>query len=109
MLVANLMLGIWACHCTHLRGLFAQCRELAERLAAREIELVLTEAALDHLARAGYEPAYGARPLKRAIRREVETPLARRLVVGEFPAGSRVLVDASSDSLTFTGAVAEAA
>jgi ATP-dependent Clp protease ATP-binding subunit ClpB len=86
-----------------------QTRELAERLAAREIELVLTEAALDHLARAGYEPAYGARPLKRAIRREVETPLARRLVVGEFPAGSRVLVDASSDSLTFTGAVAEAA
>ena len=86
-----------------------QTADLVKRLAAREIELLLTEAALDHLARVGYEPAYGARPLKRAIRREVETVLARRLVAGEFTAGRRVQVDASEEGLTFIDAAMDEA
>jgi len=73
-----------------------QLQGLRTRLAERHIEIELSKAALEHLVRVGYDPAYGARPLKRAIQKEVETPLARMLVSGEVRHGHRVRVDVSS-------------
>ncbi|HYI67536.1 MAG TPA: ATP-dependent chaperone ClpB [Candidatus Limnocylindrales bacterium] len=77
---------------------------LARRVEDRGITLEVTEAALTHLAREGYDPVYGARPLRRAIQRELENPLARRLLGGEFSTGSTVTIDAGLDGgLTFNG------
>ncbi len=70
-----------------------QLAGLRARLAERHIELALTEAARSHLVHVGYDPAYGARPLKRAIQKEVETPLARKLVGAEIRDGQKVRVD----------------
>ncbi|MDN5940182.1 MAG: AAA family ATPase, partial [Salinisphaera sp.] len=61
-----------------------QMRQLQARLAERDIELEITDAALDKLAEAGFDPVYGARPLKRAIQTQVENPLARRILAGDF-------------------------
>jgi ATP-dependent Clp protease ATP-binding subunit ClpB len=66
---------------------------LRHRLAERHIELALTDAARERLVKVGYDPAYGARPLKRAIQKEIETPLARKLVAGEIRDGQKVVVD----------------
>jgi ATP-dependent Clp protease ATP-binding subunit ClpB len=66
---------------------------LRQRLSERRITLELTEAARTHLVRVGYDPTFGARPLKRAIQREIETPLARRLLKGEVRDGQIVRVD----------------
>jgi len=66
---------------------------LRNRLDARHIELVLTDAARERLVKIGYDPAFGARPLKRAIQKEIETPLARKLVAGEVRDGQTITVD----------------
>jgi ATP-dependent Clp protease ATP-binding subunit ClpB len=66
---------------------------LRKRLADRHIEIQLTDGAREHLVRTGYEPGYGARPLKRAIQREVETPLARLILQGEVRDHQVVVVD----------------
>ena len=71
-----------------------QLGRLRERLAERRIELELTDAAKEALAEAGWDPAYGARPLKRAIQRLVENPLALRLLEGDFADGDTIRVDA---------------
>jgi ATP-dependent Clp protease ATP-binding subunit ClpB len=63
--------------------------------------LELTDAARRHLAEAGYDPVYGARPLKRVIQREVQDPLALSLLRGEFQEGDRVLVDAPNGHIAF--------
>jgi ATP-dependent Clp protease ATP-binding subunit ClpB len=89
-----------------------QLTHLRARLADRHIELALTDAARTHLVRSGYDPNYGARPLKRAIQKEIETPLARLVLKGEVREGQTVDVDAdpARGSLTFTPkATAEAA
>ena len=78
-----------------------QLARLRDRLAERRIDLELTDAAKEALAEAGWDPAYGARPLKRAIQRLVENPLALRLLEGDFADGDRVVVDASDGELTF--------
>ncbi len=80
-----------------------QLGRLRERLANRKITLALTDEAKAHLVRVGYDPAYGARPLKRVIQKEVETPLAKRLLQGAIPDGTTVTADydASHDGLTF--------
>ncbi|MBA2340849.1 MAG: ATP-dependent chaperone ClpB [Pyrinomonadaceae bacterium] len=70
-----------------------QLGRLRKRLDERHISLELTEEAATHLARAGYDPVYGARPLKRAIQKELETPLGRRILSGEILDGQRVVVD----------------
>ena len=70
-----------------------QLSGLRARLAERRIELELTDAARAHLVEAGYEPVYGARPLKRAIQREIETPLARLILEGKVSEYQRVVVD----------------
>jgi ATP-dependent Clp protease ATP-binding subunit ClpB len=66
---------------------------LRQRLAERHIELVLTDAAKEHVAREGYDPVYGARPLKRYLQRHVETALSRKLLAGDIAEHSRVVVD----------------
>jgi ATP-dependent Clp protease ATP-binding subunit ClpB len=70
-----------------------QLATLKARLAERRIELVLTDAAREHIIRVGYDPAFGARPLKRAIQKELETRLARKLVGGEIHDGQKVVAD----------------
>jgi ATP-dependent Clp protease ATP-binding subunit ClpB len=76
------------------------------RLQERGIPLEVTDAALTLLAREGYDPVYGARPLRRAIQRRLENPLARRILAGEFAEGETVVVDVSPDAeLTFNGSV----
>jgi ATP-dependent Clp protease ATP-binding subunit ClpB len=77
-----------------------QLTGLRARLAERHIQLVLTDAAREHLVQSGYDPAYGARPLKRAIQKEVETTLARKLVGAEIREGQTVLVDAHDGHIT---------
>jgi ATP-dependent Clp protease ATP-binding subunit ClpB len=78
-----------------------QLRRVEERLAERGLRLDLTEAARAALAEAGWDPTYGARPLKRAIQRMLENPLALRLLEGEFAEGDTVRVDAGEDGLVF--------
>jgi ATP-dependent Clp protease ATP-binding subunit ClpB len=73
-----------------------QLNGLRKRLADRHIDLELTDRARGHLVRSGYDPAYGARPLKRAIQREIETPMARRILGGEVRDGQHVVVDLDS-------------
>src|SRR3989440_130720 len=81
-----------------------QLGRLRERLAQRGISLELTDAAKEALAEAGWNPAYGARPLKRAIQRLVENPLALRLLEGELADGDTVRVDADAAAHgSFTG------
>ncbi|MCY2939228.1 MAG: ATP-dependent chaperone ClpB [Planctomycetota bacterium] len=81
-----------------------QLGRLRKRLAERRIELELTEAARSFIVNAGHDPAYGARPLKRALQREVETPLARRILDGSVRDGQKVLADHAqgAGSLSFT-------
>jgi ATP-dependent Clp protease ATP-binding subunit ClpB len=78
-----------------------QLARLRARLAERRIELELTDAAKEAIAEAGWDPAYGARPLKRAIQRLVENPLALRLLEGDFADGDSVRVDARDGELVF--------
>jgi ATP-dependent Clp protease ATP-binding subunit ClpB len=70
-----------------------QLGSLRKRLADRHIDLELTDRARGHLVHSGYDPSYGARPLKRAIQREIETPLARRILGGEVRDGHHIVVD----------------
>jgi ATP-dependent Clp protease ATP-binding subunit ClpB len=81
-----------------------QLARLRERLAERELSLELTEAAKEAIGDAGWDPAYGARPLKRAIQRLLENPLALRLLEGDFGPGDTILVDAQHGDLVFTKA-----
>jgi ATP-dependent Clp protease ATP-binding subunit ClpB len=83
-----------------------QLRRLEARLAERGIRIELTPAAKEFLAEAGWDPTYGARPLKRAIQRLVENPLALRLLEGDFVEGDAVLVDAKDDEIVFEKAKA---
>jgi len=78
-----------------------QLGRLRERLADRRLSLELTDAAKEVLAEAGWDPTYGARPLKRALQRLVENPLAARLLAGNFGEGDRIRVDAEDGELTF--------
>jgi ATP-dependent Clp protease ATP-binding subunit ClpB len=83
-----------------------QLARLRERLAERRIALELSDAAKETLAEAGWDPAYGARPLKRAIQRLVENPLALRLLEGDFADGDAIRVDAHDGALVFEKAPA---
>ncbi|MGA7903391.1 MAG: hypothetical protein WCA06_12225, partial [Terrimicrobiaceae bacterium] len=72
-----------------------------ERLESKDISLQLTEAAKRFLAKEGYDPAYGARPLRRVIQREILDPLSLEILDGKFRDGDRITVDVSEDHLTF--------
>ena len=83
-----------------------QLHRLTERLADREITLELTDAAREYLGDKGYDPAYGARPLKRLIQREIENELALNLLDGTFADGDTIRVDATAEGLSFSKAEA---
>ena len=74
---------------------------LRKRLAERELGLDLSDAALDRLGEAGFDPVYGARPLKRAIQQQLENPLAQEILAGRFHPGQMVGVDVDGDHLSF--------
>jgi ATP-dependent Clp protease ATP-binding subunit ClpB len=74
-----------------------QLARLRKLLAERQITVELTDAAREAIADAGYDPVYGARPLKRAIQRMIQDPLATRLLRGEFRPGDHVVVDEGKD------------
>jgi ATP-dependent Clp protease ATP-binding subunit ClpB len=78
-----------------------QLERLRKRLSERKIELELTDKARDYFAQQGYDPVYGARPLRRTIQRELETTLGRKLLLGEVRDGSRVVVDHGPHGLEF--------
>jgi ATP-dependent Clp protease ATP-binding subunit ClpB len=78
-----------------------QVKRLAQRLEDKKLGLNLDAAALDWLAAVGYDPVYGARPLKRAIQKELETPIAKAILAGSFPMGSTIAVDVESERLRF--------
>ncbi len=78
-----------------------QVAKLAQRLIARDITLNIETSAYDHLAKVGYDPVYGARPLKRAIQQEVENPLAQAILGGKFNAGDTITVKAKDGKLDF--------
>jgi ATP-dependent Clp protease ATP-binding subunit ClpB len=75
---------------------------LGKRLARRDLGLEVTEAVKDYLGEVGYDPQFGARPLKRAVQRYLEDPLARRVLSGGFMPGQTVVVDYVNEELTFT-------
>jgi ATP-dependent Clp protease ATP-binding subunit ClpB len=79
-----------------------QMVRLRQRLEERKIQLELTDKARDYLAEHGYDPSYGARPLKRLIQRELETALGRKLLSGEIRDNTRVTVDADARGLEFS-------
>jgi ATP-dependent Clp protease ATP-binding subunit ClpB len=80
-----------------------QLRLLRERLAERKLTLTLTDQAREYLANAGYEPAFGARPLKRVIQREIQDKLALALLSGEIHDGDEVVIDTGGDGLVVQG------
>jgi ATP-dependent Clp protease ATP-binding subunit ClpB len=86
-----------------------QLKRLERRLLERRISLVVTDAARKLLAQRGWDPAYGARPLKRAIQRMVQDPLAMMMLEGRFSEGDTVTVDVAKGELTFEKAAAAAA
>ena len=78
-----------------------QVQRLAKRLEEKKLGLDLSTAALDWLATVGYDPVYGARPLKRAIQRELETPIAKGILAGQFTGGHTVAVEVQGEALQF--------
>ncbi|HEX6543273.1 MAG TPA: ATP-dependent chaperone ClpB [Ktedonobacterales bacterium] len=78
-----------------------QLRDLRQRLAERDMTLELTSAAKERLADFGFDPVYGARPLRRAIQQRIVHPLAVRLLAGDFHAGDTILVDTDGEQFTF--------
>jgi ATP-dependent Clp protease ATP-binding subunit ClpB len=86
----------------HIRQIVEiQLRGLLKRLGDRKITVELTDAAKDFLVREGYDPVYGARPLKRALQRRLLDPLALRVLEGAFHEGDTIVVDLSGDELSF--------
>ena len=79
-----------------------QLDDLRRRMAERDLKLEVSQAALDRLGEAGFDPVYGARPLKRAIQHQVENPLAQAILSGQFLPGDTVRVDVAGDGLTFS-------
>jgi ATP-dependent Clp protease ATP-binding subunit ClpB len=84
-----------------------QVQRLAQRLSDRKMSLRLSESALDFLAEVGYDPVFGARPLKRAIQRELETQIAKHILRGEFIDGDTIFVDVENERLAFKRLPAE--
>ena len=78
-----------------------QLRGLEQRLADRGLKLEMSEAAFDLLGNVGFDPVYGARPLKRAVQQQLENPLAQKILAGEFTGGDTIRVDAEGGALVF--------
>ena len=90
-----------------IRGIAAiQLQALEQRLAERELGLEISDAFMDRLVETGFDPVYGARPLKRAIQQELENPLAQRILAGEFQPGDVISVDLENDEPSFSNTAA---
>ena len=76
-----------------------QLKDFAKRLSEQELQFEIDDAGLDQIAKDGYDPAYGARPVKRAIQREIETPVAKAIIAGKYPPGSTVKVTAEKGTV----------
>lgn len=97
-----------ALHKSELRKIVQlQVERLRDRLADRKMSLKLSDSALDFLAEVGYDPVFGARPLKRAIQRELETQIAKAILRGEFNDGDTIFVDIENERLAFKRLAAE--
>jgi ATP-dependent Clp protease ATP-binding subunit ClpC len=83
-------------------------KDLQKRLAERKLGLEMTDEAKSWLAKVGFDPLFGARPLRRAVERYVENPLSTKVLRGEFKEGDNILVDLVDDALTFTAKAAQA-
>ena len=79
-----------------------QVNRLKQRLAEQGIDITLSDKAKETLANIGYDPVYGARPLKRAVQTHLETPLAKELLAGKFHSTEKIFVDAEDGALTFS-------
>jgi ATP-dependent Clp protease ATP-binding subunit ClpC len=77
-------------------------KEVQARIEDRNITVILTDEAKSWLAEEGFDPMFGARPLRRTIQREVENPLSKKILLGEFKEGDRVKVDSSHEGLVFS-------
>jgi ATP-dependent Clp protease ATP-binding subunit ClpB len=78
-----------------------QLRYLDKRLAAMDMAIAFSDAAVDEIAKAGFDPVYGARPLKRAIQQQVENPLSKSILEGKFGPKDTIYVDAKNGVFTF--------
>jgi ATP-dependent Clp protease ATP-binding subunit ClpB len=85
-----------------------QIQYLRDRLQDRDMGLDLSDVALDRLGEAGFDPVYGARPLKRAIQQQMENPLAQEILAGKFKAGDTIRVDVEGDQLVFSKGATQA-
>ena len=95
---------------SQIRGIAdIQLKGLRSRLQERDLQIDISETFMDRLVAAGYDPVYGARPLKRAIQQELENPLAQRILSGEFVAGDVIVVDLKDDASVFSTRSADAA
>ena len=91
----------------HMSGIIGiQIQYLAERLSDRGISLQVSEKAIDLIARLGYDPRYGARPLKRVIQNSLQNPIAKRMLLGQLHENMLLTVDVSGDDFTFTAKAA---
>lgn len=79
-----------------------QLTKLRERLTQMGYLLEISESALERIAASGFDPVYGARPLKRAIQHTIENPLAQKLLAGEYQSGSMIVIDADENGLIFS-------
>jgi ATP-dependent Clp protease ATP-binding subunit ClpB len=87
----------------HIRRIVEiQVKRLIKQAAKAGITVECSEAAVDEIARLGYDPIYGARPLKRVIQQQLQNELARELLAGRFPEGSSVSIDFAQDGFIFT-------
>ena len=77
-------------------------RDLSERLEERQVKIEISDAARNFIAKTGYDPVYGARPLRRYIQRELETRIGRALIAGDVPDGATLQVDLKNDDLVIT-------
>ena len=78
-----------------------QILALTKRLEERDITMTLSEEALSFVSAAGFDPIFGARPLKRSIQQEIENPLAHKLLANEFAAGDHIFVELNGNNLSF--------
>ncbi len=87
----------------HMQSIAAiQLQRLQDRLAGRDMTLSLSAAAMEHLANVGYDPMFGARPLKRAIQQLIETPLSKAIIAGDAQDGDTIYVEPAADGFSFT-------
>ena len=91
--------GLDAKHIRSIAGI--QLKSLEKRLGERDLKLSVSEAALDELAKVGFDPLYGARPLKRAIQQKLENPIAKQVLEGKYPPGATIPVDFRDGAFTF--------